>query len=106
MTIKKYFECDCFSIEHVFRISYLSDEPEEMYLEPHLSNTDGIIERVLTAIRYIFGHRSVYGDFDSVVLNIKKAKELHRCLGNFIEENKKYEETKQKDAGVSGDSSG
>ena len=93
MDKKKYFECDCFSIEHIFRISYFSDDPDEIYLEPHLSNSNGFFTRILVAIKYIFGHRSKYGDFDSVILNVPKVVELHKCLGDFIEENRKHEET-------------
>ena len=102
MDKKRYFECDCHSVEHIFRISYLIDEPDEIYLESHLSNSNGFFTRIFVAIGYIFGYRSVYGDFDSIILNIPKIIELHKCLGEFIEENKKYEETKQKDGSISG----
>ncbi|MHA2280184.1 MAG: hypothetical protein ACXAC5_04845 [Promethearchaeota archaeon] len=105
MDKKKYFECDCYSIEHIFRISYLTDEPDEIYLEPHLSNSNGFFTRIGVAIGYIFGYRSAYGNFDSVILNAPKAIELHKCLGEFIEENRKYEEAKQEDGNISGDSS-
>jgi len=105
MDNKKYFECDCCSVEHTFRISYSETEPDEIYFEPHLSDTKSLIARFFIAIGYIFGHKSAYGDFDSIILNVPKIQKLYECLGKFLEENKKYEEAQQENGDVGRDSS-
>lgn len=80
----KYLECDCHSPEHTLRFSYFEDEPDTLFIEPHLYNYQKWYQRLWAAIKYVFGHCSNYGHFDCIVLDIKKSRELAAELDEFI----------------------
>lgn len=64
---KEMILCQCQSDEHV--ILYEKDEGDALvYLSPHLADV-GFFKRVVLGIKYIFGHKSKYGHFESVVLS-------------------------------------
>ena len=60
--------CACHSIEHQLSISYekgdTDNDFDEMDLEIHLTTSRRFWGRVIGAIKYIFGHKSRYGDWD------------------------------------------
>jgi hypothetical protein len=59
------FTCRCGSLEHIFVVS--ADE-EDFFIEIHLAPLP-FLQRVGNAIRYVFGKRCKYGDFDVVLLS-------------------------------------
>lgn len=64
----EYFECMCFSDEHMVKFIYfdsgeLSEMPE-LILSTYLE-TGNIFSRIWGAIKYIIGYKSKYGDFSS-----------------------------------------
>lgn len=66
----KQFICECGSLEHQV-IFWYDDEPEgfdSLYMEVHLVRW-GFWRRVKVAIKYIFGYRSRYGEFDSIIID-------------------------------------
>jgi hypothetical protein len=65
---REIFICDCHSIEHQFAIWY-DEEDNELWLEPHLDPTYHWYKRLWGAIKYIFGYKTMYGNWDSVMLN-------------------------------------
>lgn len=73
--------CECSSTEH--QIIFMKDEDEEqIYCHIHLTPKP-FFERLKNGIRYIFGHRSIYGDFDEIILSNKhkyKIKEIYDFL--------------------------
>ena len=73
--------CSCHSPEHQFIINYFDDE-DEVYLHIHLT-PKGFFRRILHAIKYIFGYRSKYGDFDEIVLHNKQINEIMQELQAF-----------------------
>lgn len=69
---QKLFVCDCNSVEHQIVITYFSDEEYgEIYCSIHLQPEPNFLKRIRNAVKYIFGHRSIYGDFDEFILNRK-----------------------------------
>ena len=65
--IEEYFGCDCFSAEHQFRL-LLDTEEKELYLDVHLHQYRNLFQRIVSAIKYIFGYKCKYGNFDTVII--------------------------------------
>jgi hypothetical protein len=65
--IKDAFFCSCGSNEHFFVLQRFPDE-EEVYLSIYLSRLR-FHKRVLNAIKYIFGYKSMYGHFSEICLD-------------------------------------
>ena len=59
--------CECSSPEHQILFTWWDDD-DRVYMTVHLPK-QSLWRRIKDGIRYIFGHRSKYGDFDEVVLN-------------------------------------
>lgn len=61
--------CSCGYSDHAVEFSYFRDEElPELYLAFHLVSYDNVFRRVWRAIQYIFGHKSRYGNWDTVLL--------------------------------------
>lgn len=61
--------------------SYFDDEDDkEVYLSVHLKPESNIWVRIKNAIKYIFGHRSLYGDFDEFIFNEEDAGRLQKVV--------------------------
>ncbi len=76
---KELLLCDCKSTEHQIVIHY-DDDPEwdNVYLHVHLSQDGGFLKRFGRAIKYLFGHRTKYGDFDEFIFNPDDANKIQR----------------------------
>ena len=70
------FVCHCGSLEHSFVVS--ADE-DLFYVEVHLSPLP-FWRRLRNAVRYVFGRRSPWGDFEEVVLDPYEALTLADSL--------------------------
>jgi len=64
--------CECNSLEHQFAIWY---DDEDLYIQPHL-NRKPLRDRILYAIKYIFGYQSKYGAFDEIIINPDDAEKI------------------------------
>lgn len=73
--------CQCNSEEHQFSFVWFEDEQGqgEVFMEIHLT-PDTFWRRLKKAIKYIFGHRSEYGDFDEVILKKTDVTKLERVV--------------------------
>ena len=79
-TNRELMVCECNSLEHIVIFQAIEgDVDEEVYLHVHLSQRS-FLQRLLCGIRYIFGYRSRFGDFDEIILNRTKLKELLKSL--------------------------
>lgn len=86
-TVNKLFICSCNSIEHQLVISYFIDEKDrEVYCSIHLIPESNIFKRIWKAIKYIFGHRSIYGDFDEFIFKPGDADKLQEVV-NYLRNN-------------------
>ena len=87
---KIYLACDCHSVNHLTRYSYHELAPEEIYVETHLTNYKGFWKRVWAAIKYTFGYRSIYGDFDCLIMSPTSVTKLRNSLNTFLHENDQH----------------
>ena len=59
-------------------------EDNELYMEIHLSNYLSFFQRVKEGIKYIFGHKSDYGHFDSIIISVEDRKRLIDILSKTV----------------------
>lgn len=72
----KLFICKCDNVEHQIIFSYFDDsDDKEVYASIHLRPKQNFWERIITGIKYIFGYKSMYGDFDEFIL---KKEDVHK----------------------------
>jgi len=67
--------CDCSSTEHQIVISEDTDD-NTFYCSIHLSNYLSFWKRLVAGVKYIFGHRCIYGNFDEFTFNNSHAETL------------------------------
>lgn len=74
---RQLFICQCENTEHQMIFSYFSDdEDRDLFVTIHLKPERNIFKRIKNAVKYIFGHRSRFGDFDEFMFNKKDADRL------------------------------
>lgn len=56
-----------------------NDADGDVYMEIHLT-PQGFWQRVVNGFKYIFGHRSKYGDFDEMILKKEDAWKLEKIV--------------------------
>ena len=73
----EYFECQCSSPEHLWRV-WFDDDPSDpcIFMSVFLSNAPWY-SRIVSGLKYIFGHKSRYGHFDEFIL---KAEDCDRLI--------------------------
>ncbi len=78
--VKELFVCRCSDIEHQISMTYeVDDEFSDVYCYIHLVRLP-FWERVKIGIKYIFGHKSNYGDFDEFIFNPEDADKLQNVV--------------------------
>lgn len=82
MDKKELFICGCNSIGHQIVMSYFEDE-KEVCCSVHLIPERNVFKRIIHAVKYVFGHRSVYGDFDESIFNPKDADGLQSVVDHL-----------------------
>lgn len=70
--------CACNSIEHQIVVQKDDDE-KVLYCSIHLSPLPWH-KRIVNSIKYIFGHRSCYGDFDEFIFDEKHIDKLEKMV--------------------------
>lgn len=81
MERNELFICSCNNVEHQIILSYFDDEPKgDVYCTIHLKPEMNLLKRIKNAIRYVFGHRSIYGDFDEFIFKSEDADKLQRVV--------------------------
>ena len=76
----EYYDCTCMDPEHVLRFVYgPGDEFEELCIEIHLDNRRWY-QRIVQAIKHVFGYKSRYGNFGSWVLDPQDTQRLYEML--------------------------
>lgn len=78
---EKFFICACHSIEHQ-AFFWCDEDDKQLYINLHLQDYKGVFKRLLHGLKYIFGHKSVYGDWDEFLFKEEDVKELKRFLKN------------------------
>ena len=70
--MKYYFECDCNMNEHMFCVTSEDSEdqfPPELYFHFQMSQYRGVLSRIWTGIKYVFGYKSKYGHWDTISIS-------------------------------------
>jgi len=88
--------CECGSVEHQIIFEY-DTEYNEVYVSIHLYDYKGFWKRLVSGMKYIFGYKSKYGQFDSFEFQLKDADKLQSVVNAL--KNISYEEYVQKKLG-------
>lgn len=74
--------CKCESPEHQIIFSYFLDNDidREVYMTIHLRPESNIFKRMWIALKYIFGYRSKYEDFDNMIIGQRDVYKLVKIL--------------------------
>lgn len=76
--------CACYASEHqiiIHKDNIFENGYKEVILEPHLVTHNNIFKRIWVAIKYIFGYKSRYGAWDSIIVT----KDNYNVLKDVIE---------------------
>ena len=76
---RKIFICDCHSLEHLVAFWYDIDD-KVLYIEPRLVTHRNFFKRLWVGVKYVFGYKSRFGEFDEFILGIDSQKELRDIL--------------------------
>ena len=74
--------CECSSCEHQLIIRYDNNE-DEVYVNMHLANYKRFWRRLWHGLKYIFGYKSRYGEFDEVILRKEDADNLQKVVDHL-----------------------
>lgn len=76
------FICKCENTEHQLIFSYFPEDEEdrEIYVSVNLLPEYNIFKRIWTGLKYIFGHRSIYGYFDEFIFKQSDSHKLIKIL--------------------------
>lgn len=87
--IEELFICQCGDPSHQFIIAADKDTIEGAcaFVSVHLNREHSIFKRIWAAIKYVFGRRSIYGDFDEVIINPNDADKLQKVV-DFLKRHK------------------
>lgn len=80
-----FIECECTTLEHTMRFTYWKEEdPSEdrVYVHIYLYRAS-FWKRLVCAVKYLFGYRSKYGDYDEVIIDPTKAKQIITLLSKL-----------------------
>ena len=84
-----YLECECHSDEHMHIYRLDLDDPAYpvVYITHHLCPY-GFWGRLVAAVKYLFGYRCKFGDFDeSIIQNVETARKLRDVMDRLIQAN-------------------
>lgn len=81
--VQELLTCKCGDPSHQMVIGYDLDEFEEVYLSVHLVREHNIFKRIWIAMKYVFGLRSIYGDFDEIILSPLDAPKLQKVVDHL-----------------------
>ena len=76
---KIYFECKCFSDEHHLKFQYDADE-KEVYVTTFLNDYRNFYQKLVVALKYLFGYKCKYGHWDVFLLKDTDVCELKKFL--------------------------
>lgn len=74
--------CECSSCEHQLIVSWDNDD-DEVFVQIHLTTYKGFWKRLWAGLKYAFGHKSRYGEFDEIILRKKDADNLQKVVDHL-----------------------
>ncbi len=88
--IQELFICQCSDPQHQL-IMTADDDWGSVFCSVHLKPA-GFFKRLWIAMKYICGHRSIYGDFDEFIFDVDDADRLQIIVDHLKAFKKKREE--------------
>lgn len=71
--------CECGSHEH--QVSFWYDEDDnQLYCEPHLVTHKGFFKRIWIGLKYAFGYKSRFGEWDCTIFSPDDLDKLDKYL--------------------------
>lgn len=87
-------ECDCFSMDHLVRVSYWPDKEQpaadELLVTTHMQTGRSLWRRLAEAVRHIFKIDGRHGQWDEVLMSPESAAKLIPILQVFVERRNAY----------------
>lgn len=79
------FVCDCSDASHniIFQLWEWGDEHPELSVHVNLGDYPSFWRRVWLAVRYIFGYKSKYGQYDVMTIRVEDLPRMMSLLENF-----------------------
>lgn len=78
-----YVDCDCTSFDHTVRLRwYVDDEDDWIYVDFHLKKKP-FFQRLWSALLYVLGRRSRYGEFGELIMNKETALKLRDFMVDY-----------------------
>jgi hypothetical protein len=85
MADQKVCVCECSSLEH--QVSFVYDnEDKVLYVRPRLCTSKNFFQRVVAAIKYVFGYTSKYGEWDEIVITNEDLVDIQQMLNHHTNE--------------------
>jgi hypothetical protein len=78
--------CSCHSFEHMVHF-WWCEEDKVMYVHTHLTTYRNFFKRLWVGLRYAFGYKSRFGEWDSCIFDDRQLK----ALRDFIQKNTPYD---------------
>lgn len=91
----EYMECKCMSTEHLVKF-HLDLDDGDLCMDVHLANWLPWYKRLGRSIKYLFGYKSKYGDFDNLIFKEEDVDNLMKLLV----EHKRVKQEETKDEGL------
>jgi hypothetical protein len=82
----RYICCACHTDEHVIRLIWEEDYPNEIFLHYHLVPAP-FFNRIWIAIKYVFGFKSKYGMFGEFVITNENKQNMIDVLNKIPDDN-------------------
>ena len=82
--MKELLICTCSSLEHQMLFWY-DKETRLFAIEVHLCTHRGFFKRLWIGLKYAFGYKCMYGNWDEFLFDKDEVKKLYDFLKNFIE---------------------
>jgi hypothetical protein len=80
--------CECGTPEH--QLLFIHDpEDDTLYTEVHLAQYLNFFKRLWVGLRYAFGYKCKYGNFDTVIMGKKERTDLSEYLAKCDQLSKK-----------------
>lgn len=79
MKDEKWYVCQCHSLEHFFVISYDQTWNDSVFVNVYLSHLP-FFKRFILGIKYIFGYKSRYGNYEEILLDKTQVNDLIQRL--------------------------
>ena len=80
------FICACHSFDHqiIFSVVEIESLSPEMIVSVHLKTYKNIFKRIWVAVKYVFGYKSKYGDWDEFIFKMDDLEDLKNFLSTNL----------------------